>query len=272
MSVSAYSVWRVELAKLAAQRRLRAIVGLVAVAPFIVAAVIDKQSQLPSDTLFGRSLHASGFALPLVVLGFAGTWGFPILSAVVAGDIFSSEDHQGTWRTLLTRSADRAAMFVGKGAAAATWSIGMTILIAVSATVAGVAIMGRQPLVLVDGTAHGSGFVLRVIVEAWLVAMPPMLGFTALAMAFSVIARNSVVGVLGPVVLGLLMELLDIIVGTGPVRGLLLTTPFDAWHGLARSTSYGADVIHGLGTCALWSILSVWVAHRVFLGRDMASS
>jgi ABC-2 type transport system permease protein len=221
--------------------------------------------------LFGRWLHASGLSRPLVVLGFAGTWGFPILSAVVAGDIFSTEDHQGTWRTLLTRSADRASMFAGKALAAATWSVGMTILIAVAATVAGVAVLGRSPLILLDGSAHGSAFVLRVVVEAWLVALPPMLGFTALALAFSVVARNSVVGVLGPVVLGLLMELLDIIVGNGPVRGLLLTTPFDAWHGLARSTAYGADVVHGLGTCAVWIICSIWVAHRTFLNRDMAA-
>ena len=272
MTVSVLAVWRVELTKLAAQRRLRAIVALVAVAPFIVAAVMDKQSQLPADTLFGRWLHTSGFALPLVVLGFAGTWGFPILSAVVAGDIFSTEDHQGTWRTLLTRSVDRASMFAGKALAAATWSVGMTVLIAVSATIAGVAVVGRSPLVLLDGSVHGSAFVLRLVIEAWLVALPPMLGFTALAIAFSVVARNSVVGVLGPVVLGLLMELLDIIVGSGPIRGLLLTTPFDAWHGLARTSSYGADVVHGLGTCALWIIVSTWVAHRAFLTRDMAAA
>ena len=50
----------------------------------------------------------SGFAVPLVVLGFAALWVFPVLASIVGGDLFSSEDRYGTWTTVLTRSRSRA--------------------------------------------------------------------------------------------------------------------------------------------------------------------
>ena len=37
---------------------------------------------------------------------------------MVAGDIFSSEDHFGTWKTILTRSCSRGQLFAGKFLAA----------------------------------------------------------------------------------------------------------------------------------------------------------
>ena len=78
------------------------------------------QSAIPADTLFGQWVHQSGFAIPMVVLGFAGQWVLPFVIAVVAGDIFSSEDHFGTWKTILTRSRSRGELFAGKFLAALT--------------------------------------------------------------------------------------------------------------------------------------------------------
>ena len=63
-------------------------------------------------------MHSSGFAVSLVILGFAGQWGFPVIAGVVAGDILSSEDRYGTWKTVLTRSRTRGDLFAGKVLAA----------------------------------------------------------------------------------------------------------------------------------------------------------
>jgi hypothetical protein len=80
---------------------------LCLVVPFLVAAAFEVQRAVPQDTLFGPCVHTSGFALPLVILGFSGQWAMPLLTAMVSGDIFSSEDHFGTWKTVLTRSRSR---------------------------------------------------------------------------------------------------------------------------------------------------------------------
>ena len=84
------------------------------IGPAIAVIVVSGQSTLPSDTLFGREMHATGWAGALVVLSFAGSWFFPLLTSVVAGDVFSSEDRYGTWATVLTRSRSRAEIFAGK--------------------------------------------------------------------------------------------------------------------------------------------------------------
>ena len=72
------------------------------------------QSSVPTDTLFGRTVGESGFAVPLVVLGFAALWVFPVLASIVSGDLFSSEDRYGTWTTVLTRSRSRGELFAGR--------------------------------------------------------------------------------------------------------------------------------------------------------------
>ena len=43
----------------------------------------------------------------------------------MAGDIFSSEDHFGTWKTVLTRSRGRGELFAGKVLAALTFALAL---------------------------------------------------------------------------------------------------------------------------------------------------
>ena len=92
---------------------------LCVLGPFAFAVILNSQTGSPADTIFGVWVHSSGFAIPLVVLAFAGSWGFPVLAGVLAGDIFSAEDRYGTWKTVLTRSCRRRDLFVGKVLAAA---------------------------------------------------------------------------------------------------------------------------------------------------------
>ena len=86
-------------------------------------SIIHGQSRPPKDTLFGRFATDNGFALALLVLGFASQWVLPLLTAIVAGDIFASEDQHGTWKTVLTRSTSRAQLFWAKTLAAVGFAV-----------------------------------------------------------------------------------------------------------------------------------------------------
>jgi len=99
--VSVARGYRFELVKLLAQWRVRLLILACWIGPGIAVAVVGQQTSLPADTLFGRWMHATGWAGGLVVLGFAGNWVLPLITSVVAGDVFSSEDRLGTWRHLL---------------------------------------------------------------------------------------------------------------------------------------------------------------------------
>ena len=97
-------MYRTERRKLADAAASRALALLCVLGPFAFTVILRSQTGTPSDTIFGVWVHSSGFAIPLVVLAFAGSWGFPVLAGVLAGDIFSAEDRYGTWKTVLTRS------------------------------------------------------------------------------------------------------------------------------------------------------------------------
>lgn len=88
--------FRAERRKLQAQPATRVLVLVCALGPLLFAGVLSAQSGVPGDTLLGSWAHDSGYAVSLVVLGFAGYLGFPILAGALAGDAFSSEDRYGT--------------------------------------------------------------------------------------------------------------------------------------------------------------------------------
>ena len=153
---------------------------LCLVGPFLVVAGLHLQSATPGDTPFGQWVHASGFAIPMVILGFGGQWLLPVLTAIVAGDIFSAEDHFGTWKTILTRSRSRGELFAGKFLAALTFAVAAMVLLTVSDLAAGL-LAGTQPVVGLAGQLVPAGHATELVLASWVSELPPVLGFTALA-------------------------------------------------------------------------------------------
>ena len=68
---SVLTVAGVECSKLAAQVKVRILLAVCILGPFGFAVAMRVQSSLPIDTPFGRAVQESGFAISLVVLGFA---------------------------------------------------------------------------------------------------------------------------------------------------------------------------------------------------------
>ena len=263
------TVLRWELTKLAAQARLRyAVLGCV-VAPPLVVLVLDGQQRPPKDTLFGRQIHTSGYAVALLVLGFAAQWLFPLLCALVAGDIFANEDQHGTWKTILTRSVSRGQVFVAKTVTAVVFSLVALVLLAASTILSSLVVVGRQPLIGLTGQLIGPHTALPLVIASWATALPPLLGFTALAILLSVLTRNPAFGVVGPVVLGLLMTLAGSLGGIDPGRRLLLTTPFDAWHGLMTQQRFYGPLSFGLAVSAAWIAACLGIAYVALRRRDI---
>ena len=72
---------RWEIRKLRAQYRAWAVLVGAVLAPIPIVVIIHGQSRPPKDTLFGRFATENGFALALLVLGFAAQWVLPLLTA-----------------------------------------------------------------------------------------------------------------------------------------------------------------------------------------------
>ncbi len=264
------TVYRVEMAKISSQLLPRIAAAVALIGPFAFTIFINMQATAPADALFGRWVQSSGFAIPFVVLVFGGIVGFPLFTAVVAGDIFASEDGHSTWKTLLTRSCSRADIFAGKCLAAMTFSTAMVALTAVSSTVAGLVVVGAQPVIGLSGQVVEPGRALLLVAESYAIVLVPALAFTCLGILFSVTTRNSMVGVLGPPVVGLLMLLVSLSGSGMIVRSMLLTAPFDAWHGLLVQPTDVGPLWVGAIACVVYAFLTLDVARRAFRKRDFA--
>jgi ABC-2 type transport system permease protein len=266
------SVYRAERRKLLSQLGLRLVALVCALGPFVFGAVLKVQSGSPTDTLYGVWVHSSGFALSLVLLAFAGMWGFPLIAGIVAGDLFSSEDRYGTWKLVLTRSCTRRDVFAGKLLAAAVLMLGFLGLTAAASLAAGVLLVGGHSLVSLSGTPFSPGRMLVLVLAGWALCAPPMLAFGSLAVLFSVITRNGIMGVIGPAICALAMQLL-LLVGSGVwVHLLLVASAFNGWHALLTTHPFYGQLLIGIAVSVVWSaaclLISWWIVRR----RDFAGT
>ena len=113
-AVSVQTVYSWELRKLAAQKRTYIGLGCALLIPLIFIGSLLADDGGPEGIPFGNYVRESGLAIPLVGLFFGAFWFFPLITALVAGDIVAAEDGNGTLKTILTRSVDRWQIFVAK--------------------------------------------------------------------------------------------------------------------------------------------------------------
>jgi ABC-2 type transport system permease protein len=259
----------VEWAKLSAQFKVRIALAACVAGPFAFAAAMCLQSSVPSDTLFGRAVTDSGFALPLVVLGFAALWAFPVLASIVGGDLFAAEDRYGTWTTVLTRSRSRAEVFAGKALTALAFSLIAVAALGASSIAAGTLVIGRQPLINLSGIVLMPAPALARVALAWTTVLLPTLGFTALAVLVSVATRSSAAGIGLPVVAALTMQLYAFVDGPDAARRLLMTSAFDAWHGLLAEPPYYGPLAYGTAVSAAYLAVCFAIAYRILRYRDI---
>ena len=260
---------RWEASKLRAQTRARAVLLGAVLGPIPVAVIIHGQSRPPKDTLFGRFAIDNGFALTLLVLGFAAQWVLPLLTAIVAGDVFASEDQHGTWKTVLTRSTSRARLFWAKTLTACGFAVLVLLLLAASTIASSLLIVGHQPLIGLSGQTIAPSAALALVAASWATMLPGMLGFTCLAILLSVWSRNPAVGIAAPVVIGMVMQLVGALGGIEAVRPLLLTTSFESWHGLLTEPRFTGPLIEGGLVCALWIVVTLAAAFTLLRRRDI---
>jgi len=263
-------VYRWEVEKLLAQKRTFLGLGAAVLVPIIFVVVLQLQSGGPTDVPLGRYIRDTGLAVPFVVLFFMSIWGFPLITALVAGDIVAAEHHNGTLKTILTRSRDRGQVFAGKVLAAFTYTVALVFAMGLVGVVAGSVAWGFHPLTSLSGTKVSAGHSLALLVASLAVYVLPLMGIAAFALLLSTVTRNSAAAVVGALMWALFMQLLGVLPGTESFRSYLLGTQFDAWHGFLRVPADWAPVGRAAWVCALYILLPLIGAYLVFLRRDVA--
>ncbi|AQA13707.1 ABC transporter permease [Streptomyces malaysiensis] len=262
---------RFEFVKLVSQWRIRLLVLACWIAPALFVAGVSQQSTLPVDTLFGRWMLASGWAGPLVLLGFAGTWALPLLTSVVAGDVFASEDRLGTWRHLLVAVRSPRRIFVAKVAASLTVLLLLVAGLAVSGTVGGLLVVGDQPLVGLDGHLLAPSDAAVSVLLSWVCVLAPTLALAALGFLGSVTLGRSPMGLLVPVLVSLAMAVAQMLPLPVAVRVALPSYAFISWNGLFTSPRQLGPLLIGIVVSLVWAAVATALAYVLFVRRDFTS-
>jgi ABC-2 type transport system permease protein len=263
-------VYRWELAKLAAQKRTYLGLGSAVLAPIIFVVVLLFQTGGPDEVPLGAYVRETGLVTPFVLLFFMSIWGLPLITALVAGDIVASESHNGTLKTILTRSRTRGEVFAGKVLATITYTVAVVVALGAVALLAGTLAWGLGPLTSLSGTQVSAGHGLALLVASLGVYALPLVGVAAFGVMLSTVTRNSAAAVVGTLMWALLMQLLGVLPGTEGIRPYLLATQFDAWRGLLRVPADWAPVTHAVWVSALYTAVPLAAAALVFLRRDVA--
>ncbi|WP_328748082.1 ABC transporter permease [Streptomyces sp. NBC_00285] len=263
--------YRFELVKLVSQWRIRLLVLACWSAPGLFVAGVSRQSTLPSDTLFGRWMHATGWAGPLVILGFAGTWALPLLTSVVAGDMFAVEDRLGTWRHLLVAVRSPRRIFVAKVLAGLTVILLLVAGLACSSAVGGLASVGNQPLVGLDGHLLSPSDAAGRVLLAWVAALAPTLALAAIGLLGSVALGRSPTGLLLPPVVALGMQVAQMLPLPVAVRLALPGYAFVSWNGLFTGPAQLTPLLIGVAVSLVWAVLATALAQLLFLRRDFTN-
>jgi ABC-2 type transport system permease protein len=266
------TVYKWELLKLRAQKRTYLGLGASLLVPIIfVVALALKGNGGPTDIPIGRYIRDTGLATPFVVLFFMSIWAFPLITALVAGDIVASESHNDTLKTILTRSRERGEVFAGKLLAAFTYAVAAVVVMGIFATVAGTIEWGFKPLTSLSGTTVAAGHGLVLLVWSLGIYALALIAIAAFGVMLSTVTRNSAASVVGTLMFALLMQVLAVLPGTESIRPYLLSEQFSAWHGFLRVPSDLAPVVRALWVCGLYIAIPAIAGYLVFLRRDVAS-
>lgn len=269
--VSVARGYRFELVKLVSQWRIRLLVLTCWIAPALFVAAVSQQSSLPVDTLFGRWMHATGWAGTLVMLGFAGTWALPLLTSVVAGDVFASEDRLGTWRHLLVAVRSPRRIFAAKALSSLTVILLLVAGLACSSAAGGVVAVGNQPLVGLDGHLLTPADAAGKSLLAWVCVLAPTVALAAIGLLGSVALGRSPMGLLLPALVALAMQLAQMLPLPVAVRVALPGYAFIAWNGLFTSPAQLGPLLIGIVVSLVWAVTATALAYVLFLRRDFTN-
>ena len=263
------TIARIEVRKLRFQRRTYLGFAAAIGAPLLFVAALALQNGAPTDEPFGASVRSSALAIPLLMLVFGSIWLFPLITALVAGDIVACEDQNGTLKTILTRSVNRGQVFAAKTIVAGAYAALALLLMVLTAIVAGTFQSGFNPLKTLSGTTVSATRATELVFASLGVYLIPLFAIAAIGVLLSTVTRNSAGAVVGTLMVSLLMQLIGVLPGLGGVKPYLLTEQFSAWQGLLRQPIDSAPIVHAAWLCPLYGVPAVVIAYLVFLRRDV---
>ncbi len=195
----------VELRKLLRSRRTWITIALIDALPSLVAVLLSITNLGPrpgTGPAFLSAVLTDGTLYPLAAVAIVLPLFLPAAVAVVAGESIAGEAQSGTLRYVLIRPVGRTRLLVAKLVSVMTFVILTVLVVAVTAYILGVLLLGDQQgaaTVSVSGTSLSTQQVIVRTGLALAYAMLSMLGVAAIALFLSTVVETPLAAALGTI-------------------------------------------------------------------------
>jgi ABC-2 type transport system permease protein len=267
----------VELHKLLTNRRTWATILLIDALPTLVAvllAVTDVGPRPGTGPAFLSAVLTDGALFPLAALGIVLPLFLPIAVALNAGESIAGEAQAGTLRYLLVRPVGRTRLLVAKLVSVMSFVVLTVLVVAVTAYVVGMLLLGRDEVVgggttSISGTSFSTRELLLRTGLALAYAMLCMLGVAAIAVFLSTVARAPLTAALGALAVLVASTILLTLDAASALHPFLPTRYWLAFVDLFRDPILWRDVLRGVALQLVYVVVFLAAGWANFMTKDV---
>jgi ABC-2 type transport system permease protein len=221
----------------------------------------DFASQITNNGLF-VALTALTLELPLFL---------PLAVATIAADSVAGEANLGTLRYLLSVPVQRARLLAVKYAAITIFAAVVTLLVAATGVVLGLAFFGGGRLTLLSGTqvSFGDGLWRLLLICGYVSIALAALG--AVGLFVSTLTEQPIGGTVAILILCVGSEIVDSISQLSVIHPYLLTHYWLGFGDLLRDPIATASIGKGLAVAAVYAVIFWTAAWARFAAKDVSS-
>jgi ABC-2 type transport system permease protein len=219
--------------------------------------------------------HQSGIVIGVFALSFSSVLLIPIVFAIFAGEPVASEARWGSLRYLLIRPVRRPSVLGAKLSVSVVLGVGATLLIPITGTIVGIAFFGLHPIHTFGVGRFGPIVTLSVKDAFWRLGLATaytlfsMSSVVGVATLVGVATENVLAAMASGIGLYIVSAILDALPGLRHIHPLLPVHYLEAWTNLFVPGSSLLGMAHGVVSAAIWGIVPVLLAFRVFQRKDI---
>jgi ABC-2 type transport system permease protein len=255
--------------------RTLALLGVLAAVPVLVgiAVRIETGDGPPSGGGGGPAFisQITNNGLFLVFTALAATLPFflPMAVGVVAGDAVAGEANAGTLRYLLVAPAGRGRLLLTKYATVLVFCLVATLVVAVSALLAGALLFPLGDLTTLSGTRIGFAEGLGRALLIALAVAASLVGVAALGLFVSTLTDSGIAAMATTVGLLITVQILDQIPQLHALHPYLFSHHWLSFADLMRDPVHWDGLVDNLGLQALYAAVFGSAAWARFTGKDV---
>ena len=220
---------------------------------------------------FITQVAGNGVFLALVSLTVLLTLVLPLAVAVVAGDSVAGEASHGTLRYLLAIPAGRTRLLAVKYTALVIFCLAACAVVTAAALIIGAALFPVGPVTLLSGDTISLGAGLLRLAFVALYVAGALASLAAIGLAISTLTEHPIGAIAAIMVLALASEVSDSVPQFAVVHPYLPTHWWLSFDALLRSPIAWPDLMHGLVSFGIYTIIFGTIAWARFAAADVTS-